>query len=220
MHPCILVVEGDGPSHFGRDWLAKICLDGYSVNAVESGHLFHRHTKLFEPELVTLKGYRSQAYQQLELKDDAKKYVVINIHRGLYEYNWLPCGISSVPGIFQCVMKVSSVDLLGLDNTFITGQTWDKHLTLDTVLRPYKCRHEIGKDKCVFLTSPVEWLEHWIVHVGHVYFCFHSEDFVALRLTGVNTCVAIATHIMPCDVCVICEAQDRNRHRMSHPAAG
>ena len=37
----------------------------------------------------------SQAYQQLLLADQSKKYVIINTYRGLFCYNRLPYGISS-----------------------------------------------------------------------------------------------------------------------------
>ena len=47
----------------------------------------------------------SQAYQQLPLADESKKYVVINTLKGLFRYTRLPFGISSVPGIFQWVME-------------------------------------------------------------------------------------------------------------------
>ena len=47
----------------------------------------------------------SQAYQQLPLADEFKKYVVINTHKGLFRYTRLPFGISSAPGIFQRVME-------------------------------------------------------------------------------------------------------------------
>ncbi len=36
---------------------------------------------------------------------DSKQYVVINTHRGLFRYNWLPFGVSSAPGIFQRAME-------------------------------------------------------------------------------------------------------------------
>ena len=42
----------------------------------------------------------SQAYQQLPLEEDSKKYVVVNTHWGLFRYTRLPFGISSAPGIF------------------------------------------------------------------------------------------------------------------------
>ena len=47
----------------------------------------------------------SQAYQQLLLDDDSKKYAVINTHKGLYQYTRLPYGVSSAPGIFQRTME-------------------------------------------------------------------------------------------------------------------
>ena len=44
----------------------------------------------------------SQAYQQLLLDDDSKKYAVINTHKGLYQYTRLPY---AAPGIFQRTME-------------------------------------------------------------------------------------------------------------------
>ena len=39
----------------------------------------------------------SQAYQQLLLDEDAKKYLTVNIHKGLYCYNRMPFCIASAP---------------------------------------------------------------------------------------------------------------------------
>ena len=47
----------------------------------------------------------SQAYQQVSLAEKSRKYVVINTHRGLFCYNRMPFGVSSAPGVFQCVME-------------------------------------------------------------------------------------------------------------------
>ena len=47
----------------------------------------------------------SQAYQQLQLDDESKRYTTINTHKGLFQYNRLPYGISSAPGIFQRNME-------------------------------------------------------------------------------------------------------------------
>ena len=47
----------------------------------------------------------SQAYQQLLLDEPSKKLVVINTPKGLFEYNRLPFGIASVPGIFDGIFS-------------------------------------------------------------------------------------------------------------------
>ena len=45
------------------------------------------------------------AYQQLQLDDQSKDYVVINTHEGLFRYARLPFGVASAPAIFQCNME-------------------------------------------------------------------------------------------------------------------
>ena len=41
----------------------------------------------------------SQAYQQLKLDAELRKYMVINTHKSLFRYTRLPYGDSSTPGI-------------------------------------------------------------------------------------------------------------------------
>ena len=81
-----------------------------------------------------------QAYQQVILDEDSRPYAVINTHKGLYPYNWLPFGISSAPGIFQCVMEGLLGGIPGvvvyLYSILITSHTKAEHLaTLDKVLQ-------------------------------------------------------------------------------------
>ncbi|VDI51047.1 Hypothetical predicted protein [Mytilus galloprovincialis] len=42
-----------------------------------------------------------QAYLQLEMKEESKKYLTINTHRGLYQYNRMLFGVASAPAIWQ-----------------------------------------------------------------------------------------------------------------------
>ena len=46
----------------------------------------------------------SNAYLQLPVDESFKEYFVINTHKGLFQYNRLPFGISSAPAIFQRCM--------------------------------------------------------------------------------------------------------------------
>ena len=43
----------------------------------------------------------SKAYLQIPLDNEAQAIAVINTHKGLYQFNHLPYGVSSTPGIFQ-----------------------------------------------------------------------------------------------------------------------
>ena len=42
-----------------------------------------------------------KAYHQLEMEEDCKKYLTINTHMGLFQYNRLVFGITSAPAIWQ-----------------------------------------------------------------------------------------------------------------------
>jgi len=79
----------------------RLCGDfRMTVNPVAK---LHRHPIPRVDDLfATLQGGKkftkldlSQAYQQLPLHPDSRKYVVINTHEGLYQYTRLPYGISS-----------------------------------------------------------------------------------------------------------------------------
>ncbi|CAG2233162.1 Uncharacterized protein K02A2.6 [Mytilus edulis] len=66
----------------------------------------------------------NQAYQQIELDEDSKRYVTINTHKGLFRYNRLPYGVASSPGIFQrtlenVVQGIANV-LVRVDDILIT----------------------------------------------------------------------------------------------------
>ena len=66
--------------------------------------------------------------------------MVIHTHKGLFQYNRLPFGVSSAPGIFQRVMESLLGDIPGvvvyIDGILITGKTDEEHLAaLEEVLK-------------------------------------------------------------------------------------
>ena len=100
----------------------------------------------------------SQAYQQLLLDEDSKKFVVINTHQGLYQFNWLTFGVASAPGIFQRVIKslLSGIPrvVVYIDDILVTGKTQEAHLAaLEEVLKRLgNAGLRLKKEKCVFIT--------------------------------------------------------------------
>jgi hypothetical protein len=82
----------------------------------------------------------SQAYQQILLEDESKKYTTINTHKVLFQYKRLPYGVSSSPGIFQRTMEnlLQGIPfvVVRVDDIFVSGSNDEEHLAnLEEVLK-------------------------------------------------------------------------------------
>ena len=109
-----------------------------------------------------------QAYLQLELDDDAKKYVVINTSKGLMEFQRMANGIKPASGRFQNVMEsiLRGIPMVGIrtDDVLISGRNDDDHLkNLESVFKSlYEAGITVKKEKCRFFMEEVENLGHII----------------------------------------------------------
>ena len=125
----------------------------------------------------------SQAYQQLELDEDSKRYTTINTHKGLFRVHRLPFGVSSVPGIFQrttesVLSRIPNV-ILYLDDILVSGISKEEHLhTLSTVfVRLQTAGLRLKRSKCKFLEKGISYVGHRIdskglhplTNVAHLY---------------------------------------------------
>ena len=96
----------------------------------------------------------TQAYQQLELDPESRKYLVINTPCGLCECTWLPDGVASAP-----------VYSKGFLESYIMKTSWwqEKLNNLDGVLwRLHEHDIHVNKSKCKFLADSVEYVGHQI----------------------------------------------------------
>ena len=106
----------------------------------------------------------SQAYQQMLLHPDDRKYTTINTHLGLFQYTRLPFGIASVPAIFQHQMEkiLQGIPNIAcyLDDVLITGKNNTEHVaTLEKVFdRLYQWGLRLKRTKCEFLKESVQYL--------------------------------------------------------------
>lgn len=114
----------------------------------------------------------SQAYLQLMLDEESKKYTTINTQKGLFQFNRLPFGISSAPSVFQRVMDTLFQGYEGilvyLDDILVTGSTQTKHLeNLNKVLSKLnECGLKLKKSKCIFMAPKVQYLGYIIDKEG------------------------------------------------------
>ena len=101
----------------------------------------------------------SHAYQQLPLEESLKKYVVVNTHKGLFQF---------ALGIFQRVIETLLQGIEGvvvyIDDILVTGSTEEEHLrALERVLSRLKqAGLRVKPNKCSFMRPSVTYLVHVI----------------------------------------------------------
>lgn len=112
------------------------------------------------------------AYQQVVLEQDSRKYVTISTHMSLFQYTRLPFGVSSAPAIFQREMENLFRGLphvaVYFDDILVTGTSDSDHLhNLRSVLvRLRDVGLRLRSDKCLFFLPQVEYLGHIISKEG------------------------------------------------------
>ncbi|KAL5258791.1 hypothetical protein ACHWQZ_G009300 [Mnemiopsis leidyi] len=122
-------------------------------NAVQGGQKFSK---------IDIK----KAYNNLLIREEDRVLTTLNTHKGLYQWNRLPYGISSASAIFQSVMDDT---LLGvpmtccrIDDILVSGKNDAEHLiNLNNVItrlemRGFKCKIE----KTCFMQREVVYLGH------------------------------------------------------------
>ena len=157
-----------------RDGKVRICGD-YKVTVNPALDVDQYPLPRPEDLFATLAGGKyfstmdfSHAYNQLPLDDNARKFLTINTHRGLYQYTRLPFWVASAPSIFQKTMDTILQGMSGvifyLDDILVSGRTEEEHL--DNLWKVLQKLQEHGirakKAKCTFLKTSVQYLGHVI----------------------------------------------------------
>ena len=148
----------------------RICAD-FSTGLNDALELHQYPLPLPEDIFTTLNGGQifsqidfADAYLQVEVDNKSKELLTINTHRGLYQYNRLPFGVKSAPGIFQQIMDTMLADVPGaaayLDDVIVVGRTEEEHrANLDTVFkRIEEFGFHIRLDKCKLFMPQVKYL--------------------------------------------------------------
>ncbi|XP_012532687.1 uncharacterized protein K02A2.6-like [Monomorium pharaonis] len=105
-----------------------------------------------------------EAYAQVPVSTESKKYLTISTHKGLFEPHKLPCGIASAPGFFQKQMEqilsgISNVYIF-LDDIVIKGVNDEDNLkTTGKVFDVLsECELKLRKEKCCLLKEKIRYL--------------------------------------------------------------
>ena len=102
------------------------------------------------------------------VSEESAKYLTINTHLGLYQYNPLPFGVALAPAIFQRAMDQILQGIPGvicyIDDILVIGSTRGEHLQrLEEVLKRLKSHGlRVKRNKCMFCKSSAEFLGHLI----------------------------------------------------------
>ena len=113
----------------------------------------------------------SAAYQQLELTEESKQYLVVNTLKGLYKYHRLSYGVSTAPSIFQRTMDQILQGIEGvqcyLDDILIASKKANYMAKIRLVLeRLQKYGVQLKLTKCSFMMDRVTYLGHEISSNG------------------------------------------------------
>ena len=114
----------------------------------------------------------SQAYHQLELDEESKKYTTLNTHQGLIRYKRLMFGVNVAVTLFQREMENVLKDLPGvcvfLDDILVTGKNEFEHReNLDRVLSTLQKKGlKVNKDKFYYMMDSLTYLGYTISKEG------------------------------------------------------
>ena len=102
----------------------------------------------------------AHAYLQVKRDQSVKKYVIINTHKSLYVYNYLPFGVVLVPAIFKGmidnILQGLSHVCIYIDDILVTGTSEKEHLkNLDEALQRLEMQVSSG-EKCNFMLTAVK----------------------------------------------------------------
>jgi hypothetical protein len=149
---------------------ARLCVD-YSTGLNDALQLHHHPLPV--PEDIFATRNRGHVFSQIDFSDsdiqvefdeDSKQQCNINTNRGVYEYQRLPFGVKSAPGIFQVIMDNMLAGLsfatAYLDDIVIVSRSLDdqrRHLhAVFGRINEYCFRVRLGK--CCFFQPSITYL--------------------------------------------------------------
>ncbi|XP_058817794.1 uncharacterized protein K02A2.6-like [Topomyia yanbarensis] len=149
----------------GQPSKLRVCAD-YSIGL--NSAILPNHHPLPLPEEIFAKLSGSK----VPVEKDFRRYLTINTHRGLYEFNRLPPGVKSAPGTFQSIINAMVAGLEGvetyLDDVLVHGKNAKEHQSrlLKLLDRIQEWGFTLRIEKCSFFMPEIRYLGFIINHQG------------------------------------------------------
>lgn len=188
--PVVIVDKKDGTKRF--------CVDFRKLNQVTKRNSYP--LPLIDDILALLgkaKFFTSldlkSGYWQVLMDEKDKEKTAFACHRGLFEFNVMPFGLSNAPAIFQELMSIvlngcNAFAIAYLDDILIFSETFEEHMShLNTIFeRLYEHGLKLKLKKCSFLQQEVNYLGFVIDEDG---IKPDQKKVQAIRTLPVPTCV-------------------------------
>ena len=188
--PVVIVDKKDGTKRF--------CVDFRKLNQVTKKNSYP--LPLIDDILALLgkaKFFTSldlkSGYWQVLMDEKDKEKTAFACHRGLFEFNVMPFGLSNAPAVFQELMSIvlngcNAFAIAYLDDILIFSETFEKHMFhLNTIFEKL-CQYglKLKLKKCSFLQTEVNYLGFVIDENG---IKPDQKKVEAIRTLPVPTCV-------------------------------
>lgn len=161
--PVVPVIKKSGELRLCADFRASSLNDALVVNRHPIPRIEDLFNTLQKGETFS-KIDLSQAYQQVCLDEQSKKYCTISTTKGLFMYNRIPFGVASAPGLYQKIMESILTGIPGvvcfLDDILITGENVKVHKErlFEVCKRLSENGLTVSKKKCEFFRESIEYL--------------------------------------------------------------
>ena len=115
----------------------------------------------------------SQAYLQLILTEEGRKYTTINTIRGLFQFRRMPFGVASASAIFQRTIEAVVCGIphtvVRADDILVSGLTDEEHLAnMEDVLASLeRAGLRAKRQKCKFFELQVVYMGYVVDKEGH-----------------------------------------------------
>jgi hypothetical protein len=169
--PVVLAPKKDGSMRFCVDYrkLNSITIrDAYPIPRIDD-----TLDALQEANYVSTLDLRS-GYWQVEMDKESKEKTAFITHKGLYEFNVMPYGLTNAPATFQRLMDIVLAGLkwqsclVYIDDVIIYSPTFEQHLIdLRNVFQAISDANlTLKASKCCFCRKEMKYLGHIVTQEG------------------------------------------------------